>query len=54
VSRLLVDTQVLLWWLTNDSSLSATARTEIADPENEPLVSLASCGRWRASARSAS
>jgi len=42
VSRLLVDTHVLLWWLTNDSNLSNTARTEIADPENEPLVSIAS------------
>ncbi len=42
MSRLLVDTHVLLWWLTNDSSLSPTARTEIADPENEPLVSIAS------------
>ena len=42
MSRLLVDTHVLLWWLTNDSNLSNTARTEIADPENEPLVSIAS------------
>jgi PIN domain nuclease of toxin-antitoxin system len=42
VSRLLVDTHVLLWWLTNDTSLSTTARSDIADPENEPLVSVAS------------
>jgi PIN domain nuclease of toxin-antitoxin system len=42
VSRLLVDTHVLLWWLTNDSSLSPTARNDIADPDNEPLVSIAS------------
>jgi PIN domain nuclease of toxin-antitoxin system len=42
VSRLLVDTHVLLWWLTGDPSLSATARTQIADPQNEPLVSIAS------------
>jgi PIN domain nuclease of toxin-antitoxin system len=42
VSRLLVDTHVLLWWLTGDRSLSTTARDAIADPENEPLVSIAS------------
>jgi PIN domain nuclease of toxin-antitoxin system len=38
VSRLLVDTHALLWWL----SLSSTARDAIADPTNEPLVSAAS------------
>jgi PIN domain nuclease of toxin-antitoxin system len=42
VSRLLVDTHVLLWWLTDDRSLSETAREEIGDPANEPLVSVAS------------
>jgi PIN domain nuclease of toxin-antitoxin system len=42
VRRLLVDTHVVLWWLTNDPSLSPTARSHIADPENEPLVSVAS------------
>jgi PIN domain nuclease of toxin-antitoxin system len=42
VSRLLVDTHVLLWWLTDDSSLSATAGSAIADPDNELLVSVAS------------
>ncbi len=42
MSRLLVDTQALLWWLTDDSALSATAREALADPAIEPLVSTAS------------
>jgi PIN domain nuclease of toxin-antitoxin system len=42
VSRLLVDTHALLWWLADDPSLSPTAREAIADPTNEPLVSAAS------------
>jgi PIN domain nuclease of toxin-antitoxin system len=42
VSRLLVDTHALLWWLTDDPALSPTARDAIADPANEPLVSTAS------------
>jgi PIN domain nuclease of toxin-antitoxin system len=42
VSRLLLDTQALLWWLTDDSLLSAAAREAIADPDNQPLVSAAS------------
>jgi len=42
VSRLLVDTHALLWWLADDPSLSPTARDAIADPTNEPLVSAAS------------
>jgi PIN domain nuclease of toxin-antitoxin system len=42
VSRLLVDTHTLLWWLTDDSALSSAARDAIADPANEPLVSTAS------------
>lgn len=42
MSRLLIDTRVLLWWLTDDSSLSASAQDDIADPENELLVSIAS------------
>jgi len=39
VSRLLVDTRALLWWLADDSSLSPAARDAIANPTNEPLVS---------------
>lgn len=42
MSRLLVDTHVLLWWLTDDRNLSEPAREQIADPANEPLVSVAS------------
>jgi PIN domain nuclease of toxin-antitoxin system len=42
VSRLLVDTHALLWWLADDPSLSPAARDAIADPTNEPLVSAAS------------
>lgn len=42
MSRLLVDTHALLWWLTDDPALSPPAREAIADPANEPLVSAAS------------
>ena len=42
MSRLLVDTHALLWWLTDDPALSPVARAAIADPANEPLVSSAS------------
>jgi PIN domain nuclease of toxin-antitoxin system len=42
VTRLLVDTHALLWWLTDDPALSTAARDAIADPANEPLVSTAS------------
>jgi PIN domain nuclease of toxin-antitoxin system len=42
VTRLLVDTHALLWWLTDDPALSRTAREALADPATEPLVSAAS------------
>jgi PIN domain nuclease of toxin-antitoxin system len=42
VSRLLVDTHALLWWLTDDEALSPVARAGIADAANEPVVSAAS------------
>ena len=42
MSRLLVDTHVLLWWLTDDPGLSPTARDALAEPRNEVLVSTAS------------
>lgn len=42
MSRLLVDTHALLWWLTDDRALSLTAREALADPAIEPLVSAAS------------
>lgn len=40
--RLLLDTHALIWWLTNNSRLSATATQAIADPINWILVSSAS------------
>jgi PIN domain nuclease of toxin-antitoxin system len=42
MSRLLVDTHALLWWLTDDPALTPTARAAIAEPLDEPLVSAAS------------
>jgi PIN domain nuclease of toxin-antitoxin system len=42
VSRLLIDTNALLWWLTDAPELTPTAREAIADPADEPLVSAAS------------
>ncbi|HEU4974874.1 MAG TPA: type II toxin-antitoxin system VapC family toxin [Baekduia sp.] len=42
MSRLLVDTHALLWWLNDDPALSPAAREALADAANEPLVSTAS------------
>jgi PIN domain nuclease of toxin-antitoxin system len=42
VTRLLVDTHALLWWLTDDAGLSDAARSALADPANDVLVSTAS------------
>lgn len=42
MSRLLVDTHALLWWLSDDAALSLTASEALGDPANEPLVSAAS------------
>jgi len=42
VTRLLVDTHALLWWLSDDAGLSDTARAALADPANDVLVSTAS------------
>ena len=39
---ILLDTHALLWWLTDDPSLSQTARTLIKNPDNTVLVSSAS------------
>ncbi len=41
--NLLLDTHALLWFLDNDSSLSATALAAIQDPTNHKLVSIATC-----------
>ncbi len=39
---LLLDTHVLLWWLSDDPLLPTAAREAIASPENEVFVSAAS------------
>lgn len=38
---LLLDTHILLWWLSDDPLLPATARGAISSPENEVIVSAA-------------
>ena len=40
--RLLLDTHILLWWLADDRKLTRSARTIIANPDNDVLVSAAS------------
>ncbi len=37
--KLLLDTHVLLWWLGNDTALTAQARSLIGNPENTVFVS---------------
>lgn len=41
--RLLLDTQTFLWWVQDAPALSAKAHAAIAKPENDCLLSLASC-----------
>src|SRR5438132_2984975 len=41
--RVLLDTHAFLWWVEDAPTLSKRARTAIADPDNECLLSLASC-----------
>jgi len=40
--RILLDTQLVLWWLANKRSLSKAARALISDPENPVFVSAVS------------
>lgn len=40
--RLLLDTQILLWWLQGDLRLSKEARRVIANPDHDALYSIAS------------
>lgn len=40
---MLLDTHALLWFLRDDVSLSRVARGLILDPQNQKLVSVASC-----------
>lgn len=41
--RLLLDTHAFLWWIGDLPDLTGRARTAIANPRNECLLSLASC-----------
>jgi PIN domain nuclease of toxin-antitoxin system len=41
--RVLLDTHCFLWWVSDAPRLSSKARAAVADPDNECLVSLASC-----------
>ena len=49
--RILLDTQVLLWWLADDQRLGGEVRAVLADPENEVFVSAASV--WEAAIKRA-
>jgi PIN domain nuclease of toxin-antitoxin system len=49
--RLLLDTHVLLWWLSDDRRLAKPARDLIANPDNDVLVSSASV--WEVSIKAA-
>ncbi len=40
--KILLDTHVLLWWLTDSDRLGKTARELVADPANDILVSMVS------------
>jgi PIN domain nuclease of toxin-antitoxin system len=40
--RLLLDTHALIWWLTDNPRLSASARAAIANPDNAVFASAAS------------
>ena len=42
MKRLLLDTHVLLWWLSDDPLLGQTTRQVIADPRNDVYISTAS------------
>jgi len=42
MKRLLLDTHVLLWWLSDNPSLGARAKEAIMEPRNEVYVSAAS------------
>ena len=49
--RLLLDTHTFLWWVADLPRLSGRARSEIANPENEILLSAAS--GWEIAIKSA-
>lgn len=41
--RLLLDTHAFLWWVADAAELSPRAKAAVADPDNECLISAASC-----------
>ena len=41
--RVLLDTHAFLWWIEDATTLSKKARSAIGDPDNECMLSLASC-----------
>lgn len=50
--RLLLDTHVLLWWLSDDPTLSTDARELVADRAN--LVAVSAASAWEISIKRAS
>lgn len=51
MTRLLLDTHTLLWWVSNHPSLSARADRALGDPANEVFVSAASAWEVTTKAR---
>lgn len=51
MKRLLLDTHILLWWLTDDDSLAGQAKESICDGRNEVYVSAATT--WEISIKKA-
>lgn len=47
--RVLLDTHALLWWLSDDTALTRSARKIIAETRNTPIVSAASA--WEIAAK---
>ena len=41
--KLLLDTHAFLWWLEGSPALGRRARAEVANPDNEVFLSIASC-----------
>lgn len=52
MKRLLLDTHVLLWWLSDDPQLGEASRQAIANPRNQVYVSAASA--WEISIKKSS
>ncbi|PWS33667.1 type II toxin-antitoxin system VapC family toxin [Pedobacter paludis] len=40
--NLLLDTHIVIWFITSDKNLSKTIKTQIEDPENKCFISIAS------------